>query len=712
MITLYLHLVIAKTGNRSVLFKTACAFLISALFSIAYDPAVLDARRLFNQGIVYYNDAAYEAAIDKFFESLKVRSRDNRVRYWLGMSFYKAGYITKAINEWENIIKLGGQDSLLVQKINNIYYLRNIPLTHEIPSDYLFYRKIPSSRFTNTAKILYPTQLYADDGGGVLFSDYVSGTIGRIDGNGHLERYIYRSFLPDTLPEAVRGKTISKPYAFLIHENFLYVSDFKNNTVVKLSMNGEYLAEWGSGGYQNTNIFFLGPTGIALSPEKNLYVSDSGNGRIVVFNLDGRFLFTFGQRGSSSGDLMMPAGLLFSKDSGDLFVCDRGNNRINVYNRYGDFLRSFGADFLIKPRNIISAETPRTYFISDSRNIYLCKEDSKQYKSIFYSVSDSESRDMYPLGLARDSSGYIYTGDGISGDIEVYRPVKTAYVNLNVQFEKAYLRSFPDVFITVSVRNKDGKPLTGMKKENFEIFENGVKKDFIINELPGEYRAIRMTLLAEKSSEMLTRKDLFTLVLRELFSTMKPEDAVQIFSFGGGTPADVNTFKEIAEYNNSVLKNTERTVSGVYHADFYIGTLLKKAINLNLRNKYKKGILIITASELQEKHFEPEEFDVLCAYAANNGIPVSILYIGQNASSDFYAETLALKTGGVYLSYSAKETIRMILASFQNHVDGYYQLGYRSFENSLRTGLFRPVEVNASFQGMTGSDRSGGYPIP
>ena len=64
--------------------------------------------------------------------------------------------------------------------------------------------------------------------------------------------------------------------------NNVYVADSDNNRVEKFDRNGDYLAQWGSGGSGNGQ--FANPEGVAVGSAGNfIYVTDIGNNRVEVF---------------------------------------------------------------------------------------------------------------------------------------------------------------------------------------------------------------------------------------------------------------------------------------------------------------------------------------------------------------------------------------------------------------------------------------------
>ena len=62
--------------------------------------------------------------------------------------------------------------------------------------------------------------------------------------------------------------------------------------------------------------------------------------------------------------------------------------------------------------------------------------------------------------------------------------------------------------------------------------------------------------------------------------------------------------------------------------------------------------------------------------------------------------------------YQNKASLETAVLGFKNFQNGVYRLRYDSFGNTLKSGLFRNVEVRVGYKAMSGIDNRGGYAIP
>ena len=112
----------------------------------------------------------------------------------------------------------------------------------------------------------------------------------------------------------------------LDNDGYLYIAEYGNNCITKVTATGEYITRIGSGGYAPGQLW--APTSIAIK-NNILYITESRNHRVSIFNSEGHFLHSFD--GTTSGkEFDDPKGIAVDK-IGNLYVSDTWNNRIVVY---------------------------------------------------------------------------------------------------------------------------------------------------------------------------------------------------------------------------------------------------------------------------------------------------------------------------------------------------------------------------------------------
>ena len=679
-----------------------------------FDIAKIRSRNLFNQGLGYLQDKSYEAAIKKFLSSLKIKSDNDLIRYYLGEAFYKAGYTEEALEQWENILKLGRQDAHLVERINSVNYLRGKKRKKHAFEDYVYIGEVPEK---SNGKIIYsigsPIQLHINDENEIRFLDYKENKIGRISPNGKR----LGDYFGGLTSFSLKYGPLKQPMSFLPYQDGYLVSDFGNDRVVFLNeKKGIYkvLGEKGVGQQKLSEVKWLGPNGMALDEKGNLFIVDTGNCRINYTDIDGNFLFGFGSRGRKAGQLLMPTGIAYHQKEKRVYVCDRGNDRISVFDNHGNFIKHIDR-FLFKPRGIVFHPfNEETIVIVDAKDVYLFDKKRNKHKSIFYNITSSLiAPQISPLSINFDKVGHLYVADGNKGKIHIYAPLKLKYVNLNVRIENLQVKKFPQVLVNVSVYNKEGLPIAGLSEQNFKLTENDISRDFNLIEINRD-NTLKGIVLIERSVESRNRNHLLEDFIKNFTLYLKEKDKFDFYAVGQKSDSP-KSYHLLEKNNNNALPVLEAMDDIPHYDEFQFGLALRKTISEQLHTGYKRGILMVVFSDYSEKEFGEENYFQLIDFAKHNFVPINVIYLGQSNLSKnkfFIFKSIAEKTRGHFFVYSSKEDISEIVNGFRDFKDGQYFLSYSSFKNDLKSGLLRKLAVKVEYKDLTGLDNKGGFPIP
>ena len=105
----------------------------------------------------------------------------------------------------------------------------------------------------------------------------------------------------------------------------VYVADYWNHRIQKLSPVGEPLAQWGA--YGQAPGQFDHPTAVVVDTHGNVYIAEYWAHRVQKLSPAGQPLAVWGSRGSDLGQLLWPRDLALDA-AGNVYVADSGNNRI------------------------------------------------------------------------------------------------------------------------------------------------------------------------------------------------------------------------------------------------------------------------------------------------------------------------------------------------------------------------------------------------
>ena len=126
----------------------------------------------------------------------------------------------------------------------------------------------------------------------------------------------------------LHGDKLKSPYDVLLDsDGYVYVVEWGNHCITKLTTTGEFITRFGSKGSAPGQLYF--PSSLTIN-DNLVYVSEFGNDRVSVFDTKGTFLHCFGKRGSGEGEFYSPRGIT-TDIFNNLYVSDFDNNRLVVY---------------------------------------------------------------------------------------------------------------------------------------------------------------------------------------------------------------------------------------------------------------------------------------------------------------------------------------------------------------------------------------------
>lgn len=122
-------------------------------------------------------------------------------------------------------------------------------------------------------------------------------------------------------------------------EDNIWVTDCGLHQIFKFDSSGNLLMTLGEAKVSgNDSAHFNLPTDVAVTADGSFYVSDGyGNSRVIKFSMDGTYLFEWGEFGSKQGEFNIPHGIDLDNE-GNVYVADRENNRIQKFDANGNFI--------------------------------------------------------------------------------------------------------------------------------------------------------------------------------------------------------------------------------------------------------------------------------------------------------------------------------------------------------------------------------------
>jgi sugar lactone lactonase YvrE len=369
----------------------------------------------------------------------------------VGKQGYKDGLANQAEFNFPSGLAIDSKDNLYIADTNN-HRIRLLTTDGNVTT-ISGTKKGYSSGNMNFARFNSPSYLAVDNIGNIYVSDSGNHKIRRISSTGDVTTIAGIGKGYQDGPGKIAQ--FNEPTGLLVHNDNLYVADFGNNRIRKVSLVTfvvETFAGSGIPGYKDGDdslVSFKGPTGLAINDNFELLVADSNNHRIRKVQMSLKSVSNISKAhkkyyvttiaGNSNYDLVDgssrfssfrdPTGIV--QDSfGNLFVVDRANHVIRKISREGEvsvFAGTGIAGFSDGISNKAQFSNPRGLAIDRDNNLYVADTGNHVIRKIstmlevttIAGTGNQGNNDgpayfaqfNHPFGIAIDSEFNIYVAD-------------------------------------------------------------------------------------------------------------------------------------------------------------------------------------------------------------------------------------------------------------------------------------------------------------
>jgi len=198
----------------------------------------------------------------------------------------------------------------------------------------------------------------------------------------------------------------------------LYVADRELHCIQKITMNGQFVCQFGSHGTAKGQ--FNQPYGLAFSHSGMLFVCDYKNHRIQVFKNE-HYSYSFGQCDTKLGTLD-PTDITLNSNEDQLFVTEYSNNRVQVFTPTGQFLRNFlGFSFRLRgPVGIYYTPDNHVLISSNKNDRVLVYKESGRFVSAIKGTYQGKESFSRPCGVIMMSNGQIVIASSGTNQLIVF----------------------------------------------------------------------------------------------------------------------------------------------------------------------------------------------------------------------------------------------------------------------------------------------------
>jgi VWFA-related protein len=256
------------------------------------------------------------------------------------------------------------------------------------------------------------------------------------------------------------------------------------------------------------------------------------------------------------------------------------------------------------------------------------------------------------------------------------------------------------------------QPVADLKKEDFQVLEDGVKQtliSFLHNDLP-----VSIALVVDNSGSMSTKRPSVNKSALDLIQASNPQDEAFVVNFSDEAFIDQEFTSDVNKLRDGLSHIESRGGTALYDA------VVASADKLAADAKRPKQVLIIITDGEDNASTLNLEQTIRRVQQLSGPVIYSIgLLFGDEMSRTEVKnarralEMLSTETGGIAFFPKNIEQVDQIAAEVARDIRNQYTLGYHSTKPTTEPG-FRRVEVTAEGKGygkLTVRTRTGYFPV-
>ena len=651
-------------------------------------------------GVQAFHRGRYAESILLLEKSLAYQPDSALIKYWLGRAYYKSGFDETALRIWDPLLAAPESPPFLRAKVERLRASRALGLGE---GDYSFVEVARyEGRQGNATLFLRPSTILPMRDGSTLVVGHGSNELVTLDSSGVVRK-------------RDRGglSGFDRPFGLAaLPDGTLFMSEFNGDQITRIAPDGamRQIGSKGRGAGQ-----FLGPQYLASDDAGYVYVSDYGNNRVCKLDSDGNFVLSFGSRQDDSGfvGLESPAGLVV-KD-GIIYVADSLRKAVFKFDSDGNYLGALAEGHLHFPEGLALWESGGALLVADTDRIVSIDLSSEALKLV-YASPDRHAR---IVDAAPDHNGNLIYCDFDASAVAIISEASEIAAGYDVEIDRIMSDSFPVVDVDVSVRDRTGAPVVGLRDGNFYLTERlhrttqsdeagrtvAHREELLV---PGADQSLvgigqlvkdsRTAILLERSAALSARSEELRSALSDLYASLAAAGFAPASLYTAGAVPALEGATDIA----SALRVALAPTGGTGRFD----SGLRLAATSLLPSGARDAVIYVGTGLIDDSSFASTTLSELASLLRNNSLRFYAVVLDEPSDSLRY---LAQQSGGAIYSAARPRGLGDLAADLASSPSGRYRLRFTSRADGGFGRSYLAVGVEAYLYMKSGRDELGYY---
>ncbi|HET6670080.1 MAG TPA: VWA domain-containing protein [Pyrinomonadaceae bacterium] len=260
------------------------------------------------------------------------------------------------------------------------------------------------------------------------------------------------------------------------------------------------------------------------------------------------------------------------------------------------------------------------------------------------------------------------------------------------------------VVLNITVLDKNGQYVPGLKLADFKVFEEGREVPIkLISSFGAHESPFASVILLDTSGSMESRMSLGRSAAIRFLDGLRPEDVAAVYNFDYRVE-QVQDFSSARDLAPMAFGLRAKGMTALYDA------IIRAAESLSSRQEPRKAIVILSdGMDTKSKASSGKALDAAMAIGAGiYAVDMSASEVGStnNQQTAALLKNFADKTGGRFIATPGGPALRDAFASIAQELGHQYTIAFRP-PNQTRDGRWRSLDVKLSRPELTVRTRKG-----
>ena len=260
------------------------------------------------------------------------------------------------------------------------------------------------------------------------------------------------------------------------------------------------------------------------------------------------------------------------------------------------------------------------------------------------------------------------------------------------------------VVLNITVLDKDGQYVPGLKLADFKVFEEGREVPIkLISSFGAQESPFASVILLDTSGSMESRMSLGRSAAIRFLDGLRPEDVAAVYNFDYRVE-QVQDFSSARDLAPMAFGLRAKGMTALYDA------IIRAAESLSDRQEARKAIVILSdGMDTKSKASSGRALDAAMAIGAGiYAVDMSASEVGStnNQQTAALLKNFAEKSGGRFIATPGGPALRDAFASIAQELGHQYTIAFRP-PNQTRDGRWRSLDVKLSRPELTVRTRKG-----